>query len=128
MDAAKVEKQTIRSANWWDLLLGIWLVISPFVLNYTRLEPALWNDIAAGLAVGLLVLVRVTGLHRPPGFNWLHVLLGFWLIVSPSVLGFSNYITPLWNNVISGLLVGILGLKNFFRTSAELPNSQSPSQ
>lgn len=40
--------------NWLLSLLGLWLVASPFGLGYLNVAPAVWNSIAAGIAVTLL--------------------------------------------------------------------------
>jgi len=82
-----------------NVALGIWLIISPFVLGFAGYQDAKWNDIATGIAVGLLALGRG---------SWWNVILGIWLIISPFVLGFADLPTLLWNNVILGALVGII--------------------
>ena len=43
-------------------------------------------------------------------FAWISVLAGIWLILSPFVLGFSNLTSGLWNNIVVGAVVIILGL------------------
>lgn len=42
--------------SWLNAMLGIWLIISPFVLGYWMLSPALWNNIACGILLGLISL------------------------------------------------------------------------
>ena len=78
-------------------VLGIWLIISPFILGFAGNSVAEWNDIASGVAVALLAL---------GGASWVNVFMGIWLIISPFVLGFAGEPTLLWNNVILGALVG----------------------
>jgi len=39
---------------------------------------------------------------------WVTVALGVWLIIAPFVLGYSNIIVALWNDVIVGVLVAVL--------------------
>ncbi len=95
------------SGSIWNFLLGIWLIISPFVLAFTSLERAKWNNVAVGVAVGLLALSRMSGSRTQANWSWINILLGIWMIISPFVLGFSQYSTPLWNNVILGIFVAI---------------------
>ncbi len=99
-----------------NVVLGIWLIISPFVLAFTNNQTAKWNDIATGIAVALLALW---------GQSWWNVILGIWLIVSPFVLGFANAPTLLWNNVILGVLVGIVALAS--SSSRPAAYSESPT-
>lgn len=42
--------------------------------------------------------------------EWVNVVLGVWLILSPWILGFSGMTGAMWNAVIVGLLVGVLAL------------------
>ena len=43
------------------------------------------------------------------GFSGLNVLAGIWLIIAPSVLGYSARV-PRWNDVVFGIVVGLLAL------------------
>lgn len=38
---------------WINFILGLWLIISPFLLGYSNVRPAMWNEII----VGVLVLI-----------------------------------------------------------------------
>lgn len=45
--------------------------------------------------------------------KWLHrilIILGFWILVSPWLLGYASFTPALWSNIISGVLVGLIGL------------------
>ncbi|MBE7467696.1 MAG: hypothetical protein DPW09_36245 [Anaerolineae bacterium] len=45
--------------------VGVWLVVSPFVLGYSTVTAALWNDIIVGAVVIVLAAWAVTGLGKP---------------------------------------------------------------
>ena len=45
---------TIRSLNWINVILGVWLISAPFIIGYTSVAAALWNDIIVGLVAALL--------------------------------------------------------------------------
>lgn len=102
------------AASGINVALGIWLIISPFVLGYTHNDTAKWNDIASGIAVALVAL---------RGWSVWNVALGIWLIISPFVLGFANAPTLLWNNVILGALIGIVA---FASSTSPGPASAGP--
>lgn len=100
------ETRNLAGANIGNLILGIWVVISPFVLGFSGIELAKWNDIAVGGAVALL------GLGRGPqgaGARFLNVLLGIWLVASPFVLGFAGAVA-VWNSIILGIVIVIVAL------------------
>ncbi len=35
--------------SWINILLGLWLVVSPFLFGFATIAPALWNSILVGL-------------------------------------------------------------------------------
>ena len=94
--------------DWANLVLGLWLVLSPWILGFSGTSSATWNAVLLGLAVGLLSLLHLQG--GPLWEEWANVVLGVWLILSPWILGFSGEADATWNAVIVGLLVGLLAL------------------
>jgi SPW repeat len=97
--------------QWRDalnLILGIWLAVSPFALSYAdQTVPAL-NALAtgaaiAGAAVAALIAYRIWE-------EWISAILAAWLIVSPWILDVGGLQTAGWNQVVVGMLVGGLAL------------------
>lgn len=108
MNVAVTEKQALGSMIRLGALTSLWLIVAPFLLNYTRAPDAIWNSIAMGIVVGLTALARGVGRsHKQTGCNLLNVISSIWLIISPFVFGFSWQLRPLLNTVISGLVVGL---------------------
>lgn len=60
-------------SSWMNILLGIWVIISPFVFAVHSLK-AVWSNIVAGAIVGVLAFVRWS-MHQP-GLSWLNLFLG----------------------------------------------------
>lgn len=56
-------KPQVQTASTINALLGIWLIIAPFVLAYSHTASALWNDIIVGAVVLIVAGVRC----RSPG-------------------------------------------------------------
>jgi hypothetical protein len=44
-----------------QIALGIWLVLSPWILGFYKFAPALWSSIIAGVISGLLGLWEMFG-------------------------------------------------------------------
>ncbi len=42
--------------HWVSLAMGVWLIVSPWVLTYTALQAAVWNQIVTGLVVCVLAI------------------------------------------------------------------------
>jgi SPW repeat len=107
-----------RSTNgnsWINILLSIWVIVSPFVLAFHS-SKAIWSNVIAGVLVGILALIR-WGVHQP-GWSWLTLILGMWLVISPFVLFLRA--AAMWNNVILGILIAAFALTNTYsKVSAE---------
>lgn len=95
--------------NWQDsvnLILGLWLIISPWVLGFTGIGAAMWNAVVFGVVIAAMALAALTTFRDWE--EWVDVLIGAWLAISPWVLGFAigtegSALTG--NFVVAGLLV-----------------------
>jgi SPW repeat len=50
-------------------------------------------------------------MHQP-GWSWLNLILGIWLVISPFVLFASG--VAMWNNVIVGIIIAAFALTNTY--------------
>jgi hypothetical protein len=98
-----------RPASVLNVLAGIWLIISPWVLGFTMLPAAFWNTLLVGIAVLVLAAIRL-GTCGTPGVSWLNLLFGIWLIISPFALAFAAGEAAMGNAIFLGILVGIFSL------------------
>ena len=96
-------------SGWVNILLGIWVIISPFVLGFES-PKGIWNNVTIGAAVGILSILRVT--MRQPAWSWVNLFLGVWLVISPFVLLLG--VAAMWNNVALGIIVAALALTNTY--------------
>lgn len=106
------EIQTLSGLNF---LLGIWLIISPWVLNFTS-SAAKWDELAIGIAVLVLAAIREIA-PRAQWISFLNGLVGIWAIISPI---FISFLLPkaYWNSIILGIIVAILAFWNSSLTLA----------
>jgi hypothetical protein len=104
--------RTSASRQWQDglnLLLGLWLIISPWVLGYATLQNATWNSWIPGVIMAVAAFSAVVAFHAWE--EWVNVALGVWLIVSPWLLGYGTLDVPAtWNHIIVGVVAGGLAL------------------
>jgi hypothetical protein len=93
----------MRIQHWQDiasLLVGVWLVISPFILGFA--SAATWISIVLGICV---VLFAVEGFVIPSYLEeWGEILLGLALLAAPWTVGYEEGAATV-NSVVSGLLV-----------------------
>lgn len=105
---------TRRFTNiFFCIAVGLWLMASPYVLGYSDLRVALWNNVTVGLAIAVIIFVQAyVGPPRATAgrIRWLSYLFGFWLVFSPLFLGYYPAAVPLWNDVIVGLMLVAVGL------------------
>jgi hypothetical protein len=97
----------IRTASGLNVILGIWLIIAPFIFAMTA--AAFWNDILVGLFVLILASTRVsrpTASTKPA--SWTNAIVGIWLILAPFVLDYLS-IAEIWDDIAVGVLLLILG-------------------
>lgn len=101
---------TRRWQDWITPLLGVWLFISPWTMQYGTQGIAAWNAYVLGAAIMLLGALSV---YRPEdveaGEEVVMILLGLWLVVSPHVLNFADASASDLNAVAVGALVIIFG-------------------
>ena len=90
------------------IVLGILLIASPYIFQYTvwtsaRINDDLFGPIIIGMAITRLALWS-------PQYRWLslgNVIFGLWVAVSPFVLGYYHSLGALLVNVIIGLLAAL---------------------
>jgi len=83
-----------------SLLLGVWLVVSPFVLGFAG--AATWVTIVLGLFV---ILFAVEGFVIPSYLEeWGELLFGLALLVAPWTVGYES-VSATVSSVASGILV-----------------------
>jgi len=95
-------------ASWVNAIAGIWLIISPWVLGFAGRPTPFWNTLILGIVVLIAALWATQTVSAGP--SWLNLIFGIWLIISPFVLAFSAEQTSTGNDIICGIIVGILGL------------------
>jgi hypothetical protein len=113
-------RRTASGISGLNLLAGVWLIISPFVLTLAAVPDVRWNNVAAGITIAVVAIIRM-GASNQPGLSWVNAALGVWIIISPWVLGFAANATLMWNNVIIGALVALVALSSAFSGNAAAP-------
>lgn len=119
--ATTLQQQTyLRTTGSLDILVGIWLVISPFLLGYSANTSALWNDIISGVAVIIFAATQTAqSRSRVSWPSWVNLLIGIWLVLAPFALNNSANTSIMWNEIISGIVVIALAAWAAFSVSSD---------
>ncbi|MDZ4225747.1 MAG: SPW repeat protein [Candidatus Andersenbacteria bacterium] len=118
--ALQQARTSVKTASGLDALVGLWLVLSPFILGYSLLTGALWNAIIVGVLVILLAGMRALGEgYRSAWPSWVNLVLGLWMIVAPFIIGYAGVMAVLWNSIIVGALIVILAAWSALSTPEE---------
>lgn len=105
-----------------NLELGLWLMISPFVLELVSQRALLfgWEDFLLGFAIVTVSLCRLTSRSDAELWDLLIMGLGLTTLLNPIVYHYLNVRVVAWNNLLVGSMVLILAVY------ANRKNSASP--
>lgn len=84
MTKVETQRRVVTAAELVNIILGIWVAISAFVLGFSHNPISRWNNIAVGIA---LVLVALASKWENEALEGLAVPLAIWLFSSAFVLG-----------------------------------------
>jgi len=104
--------------NWLSLGFGVWLLLSPWLLQFGHDEIAVTN----ALVIGFLIIVAEIFSFSALGAleELIDLILGLWLLVSPWILSVSSPAAEV-NFIIVGLLA--LALSIYELWEARRPSS-----
>jgi hypothetical protein len=92
--------------DWVSLLLGLWLVVAPWILGFSGNEAATWNGALVGAAVMVLTLADV--FRSDPWPERTGLIIGLWAAISPMVLGFAGDVAAATSTAATGVLITLL--------------------
>ena len=82
-DTGKMMTEMVAMARWSQiplLVLGLWLVVSPFSLGY-RNVPLIWSDVISGILVTALAVIAFR--TKRVWAAWANTFVGLWLAFAP---------------------------------------------
>lgn len=107
---ASPRPSTLRLLPVINMALGIWLLISPYLLGFTLVDAARINNAAFGPFILWIAIARLAVQTKARWVSWINVVFGVWIAASPFVLGFTDQPKPLLNNIVVGLTVALVAL------------------
>lgn len=99
------------TAQWKDainLVLGLWLIASPWAFGFVTDQAPTWNAWAVGVVIAVAALAALIAFNQWE--EWAEAVLGAWLIVSPYLLGFDAMMSATLNQAVVGIIVAGLAI------------------
>jgi hypothetical protein len=98
-------------ADWQDtanFVLGLWLIVSPWMLGYAGEASPTGHAIITGAIIAAVAAAALFAFR--PWEEWINVAAAAWLAVSPWVLGYSTNQVAVWNQIVIAVPVLLLAL------------------
>ena len=89
-----------------NLVLAALLFLTPWIFGFASESAAAWNAWVSGILIGIVAVAALTSFAEWE--EWINLVLGLWVVVSPWVLGFATQTARTWVPVIVGLVVAVL--------------------
>jgi len=103
-------KPSVAVPSGIDVIAGIWLLVSPYVLALSTVAvAATMSNVICGAVVAILAAVSTSGAYERDWPSWLSGFLGLWVVASPWIFGFSTMATATWSNVVTGIIIAVFG-------------------
>lgn len=92
-------------ANGWIIgILGIWLIITPF-LQFSTLANS-WIDWIVGVVVAIFAFTMT---REQPAQGWSAGLASIWLFIAGFIFGMVSGVGVWWNDILVGLFFMLTG-------------------
>lgn len=98
----------IRIASGLILVIGLWMMVAPWILAYAMVGAATWNSVFSGFALAVLAIARMAVPFRYEVVGWLGFALGLWLLFAPFLLNFYEVSSAMYNSVSFGFIILVL--------------------
>lgn len=94
-------KSKTRWQDWLILIGGIWLFISPWLFSYSHTNYS-WDAFIMGI---VLIIFSIWALgNRRLWEEWITLIIGAWIVISPFVLGFAGVPDQLNFYIVGGIV------------------------
>jgi len=100
----------MKRGYWINLILGIWLVISPLALGSMGMQAVVGNNVVLGVLLIASSWWILAAAAEAVGVNWFQVLCGIWLIISPFILSYHGLTHAIANDVVVGIIALVVAL------------------
>lgn len=107
--------QKMKVLNWIIALFGLWEfgdIVALFTPGFGNIPAFVWNHIAVGMILMVVGVwaARTSHVGTAKTMDWIAAAAGGWLVIASFVLGDPITAAGLWNDIIVGVIVIVLGV------------------
>jgi O-antigen/teichoic acid export membrane protein len=95
-----------RVINALNVVLGLCLFLSPFLLGFTHQIAAATTAWLSGGLIAFTAFIALTDFEEWE--EWINLIVGLWVTIAPWLFGFAGVTYAMWSHAGIGLAVAIL--------------------
>lgn len=99
-------KRDIGFADVINLMLAVWLFLSPWLAGFTGVTVAAATAWLTAIAIAIVAIAALARLAEWE--EWINLVLGIWLLVSPWVIGVASIQGAMMSLLLTGVAVAAL--------------------
>jgi SPW repeat-containing protein len=89
-----------------NLILAVWLFLSPWIVGFAGLMPAAWTAWLSAIAIAIFAIAALSAFAEWE--EWINLILGVWVLISPWIVRVSAERNPTVVLFLTGLVVAII--------------------
>ncbi len=103
-------KQMLERENWANLFLGGWIFLIPWALKSSMPEFGMGITALNFWVVGIIIIATSALAIKDIKLweEWVNLVAGVWLMISPAVFGYTEYTTLVWNSILFGISITLI--------------------
>jgi SPW repeat-containing protein len=98
----------MKQIMWITIVLGVWLILAPFVFGYFGSLVPTANDVVLGVVLIACSSWMLKSLSSGLGLTAFQMLCSVWLIIAPFALMFQPWSLAMLNDVFVGIIALIV--------------------
>ena len=99
---------------WYVGVLGLALIVAPYVLGYSNDIAALWSSLILGVIVAGVSLIKALIRGTGDWVYWVSGVAGVLAVIAPYVLGFNVVTAATWTSIVLGVVIALLAAYQLF--------------
>jgi Na+-translocating ferredoxin:NAD+ oxidoreductase RnfD subunit len=104
---------------WLTLIIGLFLVVAPWLLGFDTNTTATWTSVILGAVLAFVSGYKATIRDTTNWVYWVAAVAGIAAVLAPWVFGFTTLTTAAWAIIIAGTLALVLAIYQIFGVTQE---------